>query len=536
MTGSEHDKLIDELSAYLDGELDAQARAAVEALLADSEPARRLLADLRAVAGGLRGLPRAAAPASLAENVIRGIRSLRVAEAQAPVAPRRHGSERPWRALRLATGLLATAAAFVMIAVGVRFVLLPPVHAPPTGGLEQAAPPRSGGDASRRELAPPPGEPGQARFAGAPRSGVAPDDESATRARTAERLQSEVTEAVAAPASPALAARGEPEGADAAVRASGLRANEPVEELTQSVAAGRTVVHVVVRARSEDEYNASVAAVAAATTEDEKTVHRRLDRGGGGDRPGGAPPSPTPLVGKALEPVAGAFQRTLQVNPPEAWELLAALERVSAGEISLSVETAGFAADEKLNLGVAAMPAERVAPADSADAKPTAARSGGGRGGLVGGGAVVAPVGEDKEAPKRPAPTGGMRGGGGGAPGAVPRRAAGADVAGAGETAATPSGVRDRESAGQSAEDESQALLDADGPAGLPEALRRIWPDWSSALDDARRAAEYWLSELAPAEDAAGRAAAHEWVLHITVLPPAEGERPAPASQPGPRP
>ncbi|NUQ48695.1 MAG: hypothetical protein HUU27_02075, partial [Phycisphaerae bacterium] len=74
MTGSENDKLIGELSAYLDGELDAQARAAVEALLAESEPARRLLADLRAIAVGLRGLPRAAAPASLAESVIRGIR------------------------------------------------------------------------------------------------------------------------------------------------------------------------------------------------------------------------------------------------------------------------------------------------------------------------------------------------------------------------------------------------------------------------------------------------------------------------------
>lgn len=156
---------------------------------------------------------------------------------------------------------------------------------------------------------------------------------------------------------------------------------------------------------------------------------------------------------------------------------------------------------------------------------------------MVGGGAGVAQGGADKEAAERAAPADGMgggRGGGGGAPGAPSRRAAGADVAGAGEAALGRTGVRDRDSGVPDASDKSPAPPVARGYAGLAEGLRRIWPDWIGALEEGARAAEHWLAARAAANASAARAAPHEWVLHVTVLPPA-GEAPPPASQPDSR-
>jgi len=61
-----------DLSAYLDGELAGPQRAAVEAHLANCGACRRVLADLREVAGWVGGLPRAQAPAALVEE-LRGL-------------------------------------------------------------------------------------------------------------------------------------------------------------------------------------------------------------------------------------------------------------------------------------------------------------------------------------------------------------------------------------------------------------------------------------------------------------------------------
>jgi len=73
MAWSERDKLLADLSAYLDGELDPRRAGAVEELLSRSEEARRTLAELRTVSEGLRKLPRAAAPAELAPAVRREV-------------------------------------------------------------------------------------------------------------------------------------------------------------------------------------------------------------------------------------------------------------------------------------------------------------------------------------------------------------------------------------------------------------------------------------------------------------------------------
>lgn len=58
-----------ELSAYLDGELDGARRAEVERWLAATPAARRELAELRAVAQGLAGIPRESAPPGLTESI-----------------------------------------------------------------------------------------------------------------------------------------------------------------------------------------------------------------------------------------------------------------------------------------------------------------------------------------------------------------------------------------------------------------------------------------------------------------------------------
>ncbi len=108
MRPSKRDKLGAELSAYLDGELDAAHAAQIEGLLNRSQAARRQLAELKTVREQLRGLPLRKAPAELAQAVRRRL------ERQALLEPSRPGRLRrvlPW----LAT---LSAAAVILMAVG----------------------------------------------------------------------------------------------------------------------------------------------------------------------------------------------------------------------------------------------------------------------------------------------------------------------------------------------------------------------------------------------------------------------------------
>ncbi|MEW6249762.1 MAG: hypothetical protein AB1716_03885 [Planctomycetota bacterium] len=68
MTGRP-DNLEADLSVWLDGELPPERAREVEALLAASPEARRLLADLRAVSARIAALPRMSAPPELAHNL-----------------------------------------------------------------------------------------------------------------------------------------------------------------------------------------------------------------------------------------------------------------------------------------------------------------------------------------------------------------------------------------------------------------------------------------------------------------------------------
>ena len=59
----------EQLSAYLDGELDADARARVDAELAHSDELRAVRDRLHAVRDAVAGLPRVTPPAALAEKI-----------------------------------------------------------------------------------------------------------------------------------------------------------------------------------------------------------------------------------------------------------------------------------------------------------------------------------------------------------------------------------------------------------------------------------------------------------------------------------
>jgi anti-sigma factor RsiW len=64
----------DALSAYLDGELDPAARAAVEARLETSPEWRAVLADVRSARQAVRGLPLAEPPAGFWDRVYEAVR------------------------------------------------------------------------------------------------------------------------------------------------------------------------------------------------------------------------------------------------------------------------------------------------------------------------------------------------------------------------------------------------------------------------------------------------------------------------------
>src|SRR5438046_797719 len=66
---SKRDQLLEQLSAYLDGELSDAERTKVEAFVSRDPEARQLLSELRAMTQELHGLPRAKASDRLLEGV-----------------------------------------------------------------------------------------------------------------------------------------------------------------------------------------------------------------------------------------------------------------------------------------------------------------------------------------------------------------------------------------------------------------------------------------------------------------------------------
>jgi anti-sigma factor RsiW len=106
LASADREQLGADLSAYLDGELSPERARQVERLLEESEDARRLLAELRAVARNLGDLPRMHAPEGLSERIRHA--------AEGWVSPSRRSPATGYRVLKVVTRVVASAAVLVV--------------------------------------------------------------------------------------------------------------------------------------------------------------------------------------------------------------------------------------------------------------------------------------------------------------------------------------------------------------------------------------------------------------------------------------
>lgn|GEM_PF-5099460 len=114
MSGVDFDKLSEQLSAYLDGELSGRERAAVEAVLKKSEPARKRLAELKQVTSLVGALPRHLAPESIAEDLMKAAERIQLLDDNG------RAGQAPGGGWRIGLGVLAVAAVvtlFVTVAL-----------------------------------------------------------------------------------------------------------------------------------------------------------------------------------------------------------------------------------------------------------------------------------------------------------------------------------------------------------------------------------------------------------------------------------
>ena len=114
MSDLDRNQLGELLSAYVDGESDAEEVAFIERILETDADARRLLADMRGTVEAVCGLPRHSAPECLADDIAAQLeRSALIGESNEVVPVSAGGSRSPW------STFLSMAAAMVVIATGV---------------------------------------------------------------------------------------------------------------------------------------------------------------------------------------------------------------------------------------------------------------------------------------------------------------------------------------------------------------------------------------------------------------------------------
>jgi len=100
------------LSAYLDGEVTAEERAAVEAHLATSDAARQLLSELQSLRSDMGALPRARVAANFSDRVVQA--AVAAKAANQPVATPARAARRSWMVV---TAAVAATAACLLVAV-----------------------------------------------------------------------------------------------------------------------------------------------------------------------------------------------------------------------------------------------------------------------------------------------------------------------------------------------------------------------------------------------------------------------------------
>lgn len=105
------------LTAAIDGELSPAERKTTERLLRESEAARALYGQLKADAARLKKLPRVAAPADLADNVMSVIQDKAMTPTPLPPS-RRPGPRSSWSAWPVWVNLVTAAGVLIVISIG----------------------------------------------------------------------------------------------------------------------------------------------------------------------------------------------------------------------------------------------------------------------------------------------------------------------------------------------------------------------------------------------------------------------------------
>ncbi|HEX3871646.1 MAG TPA: hypothetical protein VHV77_14485 [Pirellulales bacterium] len=114
-TPAERDELIDQLSAYLDGELDAEASSRVEQLLAGNPEARDELRRLKQAGEWLDELPPSDVPATFDETTVSMVALAEEEAVQAERSSRGDGAWRKW-AIRITSVVAAAACGYALVA------------------------------------------------------------------------------------------------------------------------------------------------------------------------------------------------------------------------------------------------------------------------------------------------------------------------------------------------------------------------------------------------------------------------------------
>jgi hypothetical protein len=105
------------LTAAIDGELSPAERKTAQKLLHESEAARKLFAQLKTDAARIKKLPRVAAPADLADNVLNAIRDRAMTPTPLPPS-RRVGRKFNWSAMPIWMNLVTAASVLLVISMG----------------------------------------------------------------------------------------------------------------------------------------------------------------------------------------------------------------------------------------------------------------------------------------------------------------------------------------------------------------------------------------------------------------------------------
>ncbi|MFQ5804989.1 MAG: hypothetical protein ACE5I3_00915 [Phycisphaerae bacterium] len=364
MASADKERLGADLSAYLDGELSPERAREVERLLAESEQARRTLADLRAISQSLGDLPRRRAPAGLPDKVRRSVERQVLLQERAPAG-------RP-RVLKLVARISASAA-LIAACVFAGWTVLQRVNRPAPRGVEgeiAAGEALAGGDEDAKAFA--------RRFPPA----VSAETEAAATAAAEPHADAPAIAMAKKRESLGYKARaGEVPAAGAAIVAT---KDEIVAAEKDDLAAAATpivavtpAVNILVSPRDANEYNASLRTVALWQQAPRSMVGRVAAGLVTELRPGRGRMSGAAAEAKQEEASAAPTQQdfTLRVQPDQVGDMLLALERDAPQQVRVEMRfnVSDFSQVQRMVMPVGSVPPDGELTV--AEARPTPVES-----------------------------------------------------------------------------------------------------------------------------------------------------------------